>query len=74
MEMNNERKTEKERPKKKWWYVIDSDMRITSVYLDDVGDHVKWKIRTWLADPKYLREREAWEKKKKKKIKFFNYN
>lgn len=31
---------------------IESDMKIASVCVDNVGDRVKWRFKTWVADPK----------------------
>lgn len=52
MEMKVEGKRERRIPKKKWSGATVSDMRTVGVYVDTVGDHVKWWFRTWLADPK----------------------
>lgn len=38
------------RPKKRWLDAIGSDMRTVGTYINDVGDRVKWKFRTWVID------------------------
>jgi len=42
----------KGRPMKNWLNVIKCDMAIVGVCVDDVGDWVKWRFRTKVADPK----------------------
>jgi len=38
------------RPKKRWFEVIECDMRMTGVYKEDTKDRSKWKLRTMVAD------------------------
>lgn len=45
-------------PKREWWDVMDSDMKLADVSKEDAGARVEWKLRK-VADPKYM------EKKKK---------
>jgi len=40
------------RPKKKWLNRIECDMRTVVVYVNDMGDRVKWRLRTKVAVPK----------------------
>ncbi|XP_008182942.1 uncharacterized protein LOC103309399 [Acyrthosiphon pisum] len=43
-----DRKRRRGKPKKRWFEVIECDMRMTAV----CKDHSKWKLRTRVADPK----------------------
>jgi len=43
-------KRKRRRPKKRYLYVIESEMKCVSV--EDVGDRVQLKLRTRVADPK----------------------
>lgn len=44
------------RPKEKWLDATESNIRIAGVSVDDVGDRVKCRFRTWMADPRQLGE------------------
>lgn len=46
MDMNVKGKKEMRRPKKRWLYPIESDMRTAGVCIDDVERRVKWGFRT----------------------------
>jgi len=54
MKMNAEGRRGRGNPKKKWLDAIECDMRTAGVGVDDVGDRVKWRFRTQVADPKYV--------------------
>jgi len=43
---------ERGRPKKKRLNVIECDIRTAGVCVNDVGDRVKWRLRTKMTDPK----------------------
>lgn len=57
MEMKVEGKRRGGKPKKKWLDAIDSYMETTGVCENDVGDYVKGRLRTRVADPKLLGEK-----------------
>jgi len=44
------------RLKKKWLNEIECDMRTAGECVNDVGDRVKWKLKTKVSDPKKLGE------------------
>jgi len=50
--MNVEGRKGRGRPKKKWLNAIGCDVRTAGECVDDVGDRVKWRFRTQVADPK----------------------
>jgi len=45
-------KGSRERSKKRWFNVIEGDIRTAGVCANYVGDRVKWMLRTKVADPK----------------------
>jgi len=46
------KKKRKGKIKEKWLNGIECDMRAAGVSVNDVGDRVKWRSRTRVADPK----------------------
>lgn len=51
MEINLARRIGRERLKKKWLNAIEDDLRTAGVYID-MGDRIKWKFITRVANPK----------------------
>jgi hypothetical protein len=43
----------------RWLDTVENDMRAVGVYVGDVENRDKWRLRTRVADPKYLRERRS---------------
>jgi len=46
MELSVERRRGSGRPKKKWSNGLECDTRAAGVCVNDVGDRVKWRLRT----------------------------
>lgn len=45
-------------------YAIGCDMKTAGVFVDNVGNHIKWRFRTQAADPKQLRLRRGRRREK----------
>jgi len=52
MELSVKERRGRRRPKKKWLNGIECDMRTSGVCVNDVGNRVKWRLRTKVADHK----------------------
>jgi len=53
------------RLKKRWFEVIDCDMRMTGVCEEDAKDRSKWKLRT--------RAPNSWERRRRKRRRSYAY-
>lgn len=54
MEMNVIGSRRRGRPKRRWLDAIMSGMRTAGVFVDVVGNRVKWRFKTRVANPKYI--------------------
>ncbi|KAL4092493.1 hypothetical protein QTP88_026994 [Uroleucon formosanum] len=53
------------RPKKRWLENIEKGIKVVGVYIGDVKNRYKWRLRTIVADPNELEEGEAEEEEER---------